>query len=180
MTNGRSSGTRRRAAGRVLVGVSGIGLAVAPWLSDMNRHHTFGPGWGPHARLHGTAGVLTSTGEGALVTALAFRRESPLAVAAAVPALHWFTFNLAALVPGTSIDEVDRPVPRLAGRFPVSLVAQNVLGLLALAGWGLHHWGEAPLRRDRRAWRAMSPFVPAAEAIGPSREAARFSFRRHR
>lgn len=120
---------------------SGVALSVVPWLVDVNRHHTFGPGWGPHARLHGTAGVLTSTGEGALVTALALRPGQSLGVAAALPALHWFTFNLAALVPTTSVDEVDHPVPRLAGRFPVNLVAQNVLGLAAVAGWCLHRWG---------------------------------------
>jgi hypothetical protein len=135
-------GRRRRIAGRALVGFSGVALAAAPWIVDMNRHHTFGPGWGPHARLHGTAGVLTSTGEGALVTALTVRDESLLGIAAALPAMHWFTFNLAALVPSTSVDEVNRDVPRLAGRFPVNLVAQNVLGLIAVAGWSLHRWGK--------------------------------------
>ena len=143
----RAAGARRSRIGRALVGLSGIGLAVAPWLADMNRRHTFGPGWGPHARLHGTAGVLSSTGEGALVTALAFRGDVPLGVAAALPALHWFPFNIAAAVPGTSVDEVNVRVPRVAGRFPVNLVAQNVLGLLAVAGWGLHRWGQRTASR---------------------------------
>lgn len=147
MTRSGRVGARRRAIGRGLVGFSGVALAVVPWLVDMNRHHTFGPGWGPHARLHGTAGALTSTGEGALVTALACRPDVPLGVAAALPALHWFPFNLAVLVPGTSVDEVEYRVPRLAGRFPVNVVAQNVLGLLSVAGWALHRWGQRSAKR---------------------------------
>ena len=147
----RTNTTRRkvvaRGVGRGLVAASGVALAVVPWITDMNRGHTLGPGWDGHARLHGIATVLACTGKGALVTALATREHGTAAAeqtavrfAAAVPLIHWLPYNVSALLPTTSVDETLRTVPRVFGLIPANLLGQNFLAALAAAGLGLHHW----------------------------------------
>ena len=121
-------------------------MALAPWLADWNRRHTFGPGYGKHARWHGTAEVVSASCLGLLMLWLLAQRprgEHRLAitVAALLPLLRYGPFNLTLAVPGTSpYEEGSRPL-RLLG-LPASVVAQNTVILLALAGYWLERRAE--------------------------------------
>ena len=139
-----------RRLGRGLVAASGIGLAVVPWITDMHRGHTLGPGWDHHAKFHGIATVIGGSLQGALTTYLAVRaprdEDQAVAFAAAMPLTHWLPYNVSAALPPTSVDETHRPVPRIAGVVPVNLFAQNVLAALAGVGWWVHRRGGPQLR----------------------------------
>jgi hypothetical protein len=137
----------RSRLGRALLVASALTMAVAPWVADWNRRHTFGPGYGPHARWHGTAEVVSSTGDAVLMLWLLTRgaprdRALRTAVAALLPVLRYGAFNLTLAVPGTSaFEEGGRPV-RVLG-LPAALVGQDGIMVLAVAGW----WFERRARR---------------------------------
>lgn len=132
---------------------SAVGMLIGPWLADWNRHHTFGPGYGPHARWHGTAEVIGASGDGLLMLWLLTRRsrsDQRLAttVAALLPLLRYGPFNLTLAVPGTSPYEEGRRPVRLLG-LPVSSLTQNLIIALALAGLWLRSAPEADRMFDR-------------------------------
>ncbi|MFI6265375.1 hypothetical protein [Micromonospora sp. NPDC051006] len=132
--------------GRYLLLCSAAGMTVAPWLADWNRRHTFGPGYGPHARWHGTAEVVGVSASGLVMLWLltrAVRHDRRLAtgMAALLPLLRYGAFNLTLAVPGTSPDEEGGPPIRLLG-LPASLVTQDALIALALGGYLLERHAE--------------------------------------
>ncbi|MBT2416355.1 hypothetical protein J7F01_18615 [Streptomyces sp. ISL-22] len=91
--------------GRTLLRASAVATALAPWAADWNRGHTFGPGYGPHARWHGTAEVVASTGDGLLMLWLLAdgsdgQDKLRTTVATLLPLLRYGAFNLALAVPG--------------------------------------------------------------------------------
>jgi hypothetical protein len=128
--------------GRTLLRASAVATALAPWVADWNHGHTFGPGYGPHARWHGTAEVVASTGEGLLMLWLladrSERRDVRVPVATLLPLLRYGAFDITLAVPGTSPYEEGRPPLRFLG-LPAALVAQHAIAGLALAGWWLKH-----------------------------------------
>ncbi|MDA8371909.1 MAG: hypothetical protein M0026_18860 [Nocardiopsaceae bacterium] len=156
-------GARHRSArswGRRLITVSALATAITPWIADWNRRHTFGPGYGPHARWHGTAEVVSATGEGLLMLWLV--RGDPndqgwrSTTAAALPIIRWGAFNVVLPVPGTSpYDDPGRPV-RIAG-VPAAVAAQNSIAALALIGWCLTRYGSADRPRPRRCLQRSRP-----------------------
>lgn len=125
--------------GRGLMTVGALATMVVPYAADWNDHHNFSPSFSPHARLHATESVFTSTIMGALAGWLLWRgtpatRPLRMAVAALIPTAHWGTYNLAVLVPTTSIDGDDEPVPRVLG-FPANLLIQNTFAVLTAVGY---------------------------------------------
>jgi hypothetical protein len=125
-------------------------MAVAPWAADWNRRHTFGPGYGPHARWHGTAEVVASTGDALLMLWLLGRgadrdRDLRTGVAAMLPLLRYGAFNLTLAVPGTSPYEEGHPPVCVLG-LPAAVVAQNAIVGLAVTGW----WLERRMQRAAR------------------------------
>jgi hypothetical protein len=127
--------------GRYLLLASGAAMTLVPWIADWNRRHTFGPGYGPHARWHGTAEVVGASWSGLMMLWLLARdgqRERGLAtgVAALLPLLRYGAFNVTLAVPGTSPYEEGGPPLRLLG-LPASLVTQDALIALALGGYWL-------------------------------------------
>ncbi|HEX5595675.1 MAG TPA: hypothetical protein VFX61_06590 [Micromonosporaceae bacterium] len=135
--------------GRYLMIGSALALTLAPWLADWNRRHTFGPGYGPHARWHGTAEVVGASGDGLLMLWLltrGTRRDRRLAttMAALLPLLRYGPFSLTLAVPGTSPYEEGGPPLRLLG-LPLSLLSQHTLIAAALTGYWLER------RADRHA-----------------------------
>ncbi|MEU4680355.1 hypothetical protein [Micromonospora sp. NPDC023737] len=127
--------------GRYLLTTSAAAMTVVPWLADWNRRHTFGPGYGPHARWHGTAEVIGASCSGLVMLWLLVRgargdRRLATGVAALLPLLRYGAFNLTLAVPGTSPYEEGRPPIRLLG-LPASLLTQDALIALALAGYWL-------------------------------------------
>ncbi|MGS2618996.1 hypothetical protein ACVCAH_31375 [Micromonospora sp. LZ34] len=132
--------------GRYLLITSAAAMTVAPWLADWNRRHTFGPGYGPHARWHGTAEVVGVSCSGLAMLWLlthGVRQDRQLAtmVAALLPLLRYGAFNLTLAVPGTSPYEEGGPALRLL-RLPASLVTQDALIALALGGYLLERRAE--------------------------------------
>ncbi len=132
----------RTSVGRILMSIGAVGTSVVPYLVDWNKRHNFGPGFSAHARLHATESVFTSTGMGLIALWLIWKRPQQdwatrRNVAALIPIIHWGTYNLAALVPTTSVDDGERKVPRLFGIFPVNLVAQNLIALVTAVGYWL-------------------------------------------
>jgi hypothetical protein len=138
--------------GRGLVTAAALAQAVLPWVADWNRRHTFGPGYGAHARWHGAAEVVSATGDSALVLWLLWGRENDqtwrLPAAATVPVIRWGAFNIV-LPLSTTSPHVDprRPV-RLVG-LPPALLAQNAIAGLSLLGlW--RYWRHRRGRLGRR------------------------------
>jgi hypothetical protein len=132
-------------------------MAVGHWAADWNRHHTFGPGYGPHARWHGTTEVVGASGEGLLMLWLLTRgsrydRRLATAVAALLPVLRYGPFNLTLAVSGTSPYEEGAPPLRFFG-LPASLLAQDLTVGLALAGYWLERRADPVRERDRRRGR---------------------------
>lgn len=130
----------RTMIGKLLMSLGAAGTVVVPYLVDWNKQHNFGPGYSPHARLHATEAVFTSTGMGSLALWLIWRgtaadQRTRMAVAALIPIMHWGTYNLAALVPTTSVDTDQARVPRLLGFLPVNLAAQNFLAFVTGIGY---------------------------------------------
>lgn len=139
--------------GRGLMTVGALATTVVPYAADWNETHNFSPGFSPHARLHATESIFTSTAMGALAGWLLWRgtpatRPLRMGVAAVIPTVHWGTYNLAVLVPTTSIDEDDGPVPRVLG-VPANLLIQNVFAVLTAAGYLLDRHDQA-----RNPWRS--------------------------
>ena len=133
--------------GRVLLSVGAVGTSVVPYLADWNKHHNFGPGFSAHARLHATESVFTSTGMGLIALWLIWKRPQAdratnRSVAALIPILHWGTYNLAALVPTTSVDDDEVKVPRLFGYIPINLFIQNLIALITAVGYWLDVRGD--------------------------------------
>ncbi|MDP9395194.1 MAG: hypothetical protein M3Q27_13535 [Actinomycetota bacterium] len=132
----------------VLISTGAFSSAVAPWLADWNRGHTFGPGYGPHARWHGASEVVAATAEGVLALWLlrTGRQESTpaaracVSAAALLPVLRWGPFNVTLLRRDTSAYEEGRPPMRILGA-PAPLVAQDAIAAISLAGWLLHRFG---------------------------------------
>ncbi len=128
--------------GRILMSIGAIGTSVVPYLADWNKHHNFGPGFSAHARLHATESVFTSTGMGLVALWLIWKRpQSDWAtskkVATLIPVIHWGTYNLAALVPTTSVDDDEVKVPRVFGFLPINLMVQNLIAIVTLIGYWL-------------------------------------------
>lgn len=123
---------------------SATASGVLPWLADWNRGHTFGPGYGPHARWHGASEVVSATLEGALALWLlrSGRGNSPTAracvtAAGLLPVLRWGPFNLTLLLRSTSpYDQV--PLPQRVLGLPVALVVQDLIAATAAVGLLLH------------------------------------------
>lgn len=131
--------------GRYLLVASAAAMALGQWAADWNRGHTFGPGYGPHARWHGTTEVVSASLHALLMLWLLTRtsdHERPLAtkVAALVPLFRYGPSNLTLAVPGTSPYQEGRPPIRLLG-LPASLVAQDTVVALALCGYWLQRRG---------------------------------------
>ncbi|WP_091343044.1 hypothetical protein [Micromonospora rhizosphaerae] len=127
--------------GRYLLLASAAAMALGHWAADWNRGHTFGPGYGPHARWHGTTEVVSATLDALLMLALLTRtsgaeRRLATTVAALVPLLRYGPSNLTLAVAGTSPYAEGRPPIRLLG-LPASLVAQDTVIGLALCGYWL-------------------------------------------
>ncbi|MEU5565430.1 hypothetical protein [Micromonospora musae] len=121
-------------------------MTVVPWLADWNRRHTFGPGYGPHARWHGTSEVVGVSCSGLVMLWLIIRgvrrdRRMATAVAALLPLLRYGPFNATLVIPGTSPDEEGGPPIRLLGP-PASLLTQDALIALALGGYWLERRAE--------------------------------------
>ena len=126
--------------GRILMSIGAVGTSVVPYLADWNKHHNFGPGFSSHARLHATESVFTSTGMGFVALWLIWKRPqgdwaTRRTVATLIPVIHWGTYNLAALVPTTSVDDDDVKVPRVFGFIPVNLMVQNLIAIVAVIGY---------------------------------------------
>ena len=137
----RHADLARRDLPRLLITAAALMQAVAPWAADWNRRHTFGPGYGAHARWHGAAEVVAATGDAALMLWLLWGRNSdrdwPIQTAALLPTIRWGAFNVVLAVPSTSPhDDPSRPM-RFAG-LPAALVAQNTIAGTALLGLWLH------------------------------------------
>lgn len=133
--------------GRKLLFVSATAMAAGPWAADWNRRHTFGPGYGPHARWHGTTEVVSASCEALLMLWLltrTSRHEHRLAttVAALLPMLRYGPSNLTLAVPGTSPYEEGAPPIRLLG-LPASVLAQDATIAFALAGYWLERRADA-------------------------------------
>lgn len=134
--------------GRRLIVASAVAMALAPWAADWNRGHTFGPGYGPHARWHGATEVVSATLEALLMLWLlartsAHERRVATTTAALMPLLRYGPSNLTLAVPGTSPHAEGRPPIRLFG-LPASLVAQDTVIALALCGYWLERRGDVP------------------------------------
>lgn len=124
--------------GRGLLTLANGITVAAPVAADWNESHIFNTRWPAHARFHGVtalamAATLSSlniwsiwSGEGDRTTARFF--------AAAVPVAYWSPFFVAALVPGTAVDDPPHPVRRVAG-VPVSLLGAAATTATAAAGW---------------------------------------------
>jgi hypothetical protein len=131
----------RTMIGKLLMSLGAEGTVVVPYLVDWNKRHNFGPGYSPHARLHATEAIFTATSMGSLALWLIWRgtaadRRTRMAVAALIPIMHWGTYNLAALVPTTSVDPDKKTrAPRLLGVLPVNLAAQNLLAFVTGIGY---------------------------------------------
>lgn len=128
--------------GRILMSIGAVGTSVVPYLADWNKHHNFGPGFSAHARLHATESVFTSTGMGLIALWLIWKRPqgdwaTRRNVATLVPVIHWGTYNLAALVPTTSVDDDDVKVPRVFGFLPINLMIQNLIAIVTVIGYWL-------------------------------------------
>jgi hypothetical protein len=138
----------RSRCGRYLLFASAAAMALGPWAADWNRRHTFGPGYGPHARWHGTTEVVSASCEALLMLWLLTRapqREHRLAttVAALLPLLRYGPSNLTLALPGTSPYQEGRRPIRLLG-LPASLLAQDTTAGLAVAGYLLERRRERP------------------------------------
>ncbi len=128
--------------GRILMSIGAVGTSIVPYLADWNKHHNFGPGFSAHARLHATELVFTSTGMGLIALWLIWKRpQSDWAtrrnVATLIPVIHWGTYNLAALVPTTSVDDDGVKVPRVFGFLPINLMIQNLIAIVTVIGYWL-------------------------------------------
>ncbi len=128
--------------GRILMSVGAVGTSIVPYLADWNKHHNFGPGFSAHARLHATESVFTSTAMGLVALWLIWKRPqtdraTTRAVAALIPIIHWGTYNFAALVPTTAVDDDGMRVPRIFGFLPVNLMVQNLIALMSVVGYVL-------------------------------------------
>lgn len=126
--------------GRIFMSIGAVGTSVVPYLADWNKHHNFGPGFSAHARLHAAESVFTSTGMGLVALWLIWKRPqgneaTNKAVATLIPVIHWGTYNLAALVPTTSVDDDNARVPRIFGVLPVNLMIQNLIAMVTIVGY---------------------------------------------
>jgi len=131
-----------RNGGRALISAAVIQTAVVPTLADFNETHVFSHAWSPHARFHGIVALVMNTILAPLALWLLWRRGPEPGVVAAFPTAYWGSFFVAALVPGTGVEDPGHPVPRLAG-LPANMVAAAVGVLTAGVGWYLD-------RRTRR------------------------------
>lgn len=129
----------RRNSGRLLISLAVVITAVAPFLADWNDSHIFSPQWSPHARFHGASTLgMTSVLASAALWRLWRRAPGRDAVAAAamVPIAYWGPFYLAALIPGTGVEDPGHEVPRLAG-VPTNLLGAGATVATSAAGWYL-------------------------------------------
>lgn len=126
--------------GRILMSIGAVGTSIVPYLADWNKHHNFGPGFSAHARLHATESVFTSTGMGLLALWLIWGgspedKKVRRIVATLIPVVHWGTYNFAALVPTTSVDDDGMKVPRVFGVLPINLMIQNIIAVITAIGY---------------------------------------------
>jgi hypothetical protein len=124
--------------GRWLLTLANVVTAVVPVAADWNESHVRNERWPSHARFHGVVSVAMAAGLSAFALwrlwAPSPDRRAGAAVAAAVPIAYWSPFFLAALVPGTGVEDEPYPVGRVAG-VPVNLAAAGLTALTAAAGW---------------------------------------------
>jgi hypothetical protein len=125
-----------RHGGRALISAAVIQTAIVPTLADFNDTHVFSDGWSPHARFHGVVALVMNAVLAPMGLWLLWRRDPEPGVVAAFPAAYWGAFFLAALIPGTGVEDPGHPVPRLAG-LPANMIAAAVGVLTAGLGWYL-------------------------------------------
>jgi len=127
-----------RLLGRSLLTLANAITVVAPVAADWNDSHIFNERWPAHARFHGVTALAMATTLSAVniwsVWSGASDRSTARFFAAAVPVAYWAPFFLAALVPGTAVDDPPNPVPRLAG-VPANLLGAAATTATAAAGW---------------------------------------------
>ncbi|SDZ16375.1 hypothetical protein SAMN05444365_106102 [Micromonospora pattaloongensis] len=139
------------ALGRRLLIASALAMTFGQGAADWNRSHTFGPGYGPHARWHGVNEVVSAALDGGLMLWLLTRtgpRERRLAttVAALLPVVRYGPSNVTLAVPGASPYAEGARRTRLLG-LPAALVAQDTVIALAAAGYWLQRRSGALRRR---------------------------------
>jgi hypothetical protein len=129
----------RRNSGRLLISLAAIVTAVVPWLADWNDSHIFSAQWSPHARFHGVTSLGMATTLSPIALWLLWRRsadQAAAAVAALIPIAYWGPFFVAALVPGTAIEDPGHQLRRIAG-VPSNLLGAGATTLTAGLGWYL-------------------------------------------
>ena len=132
------AGRGGRLLGRSLLTLANAITVAAPVAADWNDSHIFNARWPAHARFHGvTALAMATTLASANICSVwsgAGKQAVTRFYAAAVPVAYWAPFFLAALVPGTAVDDPPHPVTRVAG-VPVSLLGAAATTATAAAGW---------------------------------------------
>jgi hypothetical protein len=129
---------RGRLLGRSLLTLANVITVAAPVAADWNDSHIFNDRWPSHARFHGVTALAMATSlSSACIWSIWSAKTNPSTArffAAAVPVAYWAPFFLAALVPGTGVDDAPHPVPRLAG-VPTNLLGAAATTATAAAGW---------------------------------------------
>jgi hypothetical protein len=127
-----------RLLGRGLLTLANVITVAAPLAADWNDSHIFNERWPGHARFHGVTALamVTSLSCASIWSLWSGTSDQATArfFAAAVPVAYWAPFFVAPLVPGTTVEDLPHPVPRLAGA-PTNLLGAAATTATAAAGW---------------------------------------------
>jgi hypothetical protein len=144
------SGTRTSPiAGRIVLTIAALFMAVATYVADWNASHIYNPHWPPHAKFHNGQTMAMAIVLALLGLFFVWRRRgdarSNVLAGALVLAVYWVTQALANLYPGVGWTDPEflKPGQSLTGMSP-QLVLDMVFSVVLAIGWALARRGAPP------------------------------------